>query len=91
MKFTSGEFLKDLSSIPTISALLYLVTYAYMAGESYYFKFPLEFIDININIILTTSFKIAVITLPLLCVFWANLTERSSLVLLFFLGYIHFL
>ncbi|MBP2155435.1 hypothetical protein [Erwinia rhapontici] len=80
MKITAGEFLKDLSLIPTISALLYILTYAYLVGESYYFKYPVEFIDININIILITSFKILTIFLPLLCVFWFDLTKRTSII-----------
>ncbi|EKH5083587.1 hypothetical protein O5Q84_004619 [Salmonella enterica] len=79
MKISGREFLKDFSSIPTISALLYILTYAYLAGESYYFKYPIEFIDININIILITSFKISTIYLPLFCVFWFDLPKRSSI------------
>ncbi|EFB3321907.1 hypothetical protein FSF89_021165 [Escherichia coli] len=80
MKITAREFLKDLSSISTISALLYILTYAYLLGESYYFEYPVEFIDININIILITSFKILTIFLPLLCVFWFGLSKRTSLI-----------
>lgn len=76
-EFTVKTVFKELSLIPTVSAFLYVLTYAYLSGESYYYSYPLEFIDVNINIILNTSFKVLSIFLPLLLLFWVDINGRS--------------
>ncbi|WP_065357946.1 hypothetical protein [Kluyvera georgiana] len=77
-ELTMRSVLKDLSVIPIASAILYVLTYAYLSGESYYYSYPAEFIDVNINIILNTSFKILPIFLPLLFLFWFDITGKLN-------------
>lgn len=77
-ELTMRSVLKDLSVIPIASAILYVLTYAYLSGESFYFSYPTEFIDVNINIILNISFKILPIFLPLLFLFWFDITEKLN-------------
>ncbi|EKN5157282.1 hypothetical protein DVP88_08375 [Yersinia enterocolitica] len=64
MPINNIKFLKDISLISIISVLAYALTYVYQLGFAFYFRYPPEYIEVNVDSILKTLIVITFVLMP---------------------------